>query len=463
MYPQRANLRISKWQPAPRKRSARRFAPIFMDIFVCILGLLSSVLLHYIGDFYVSEILLITLFPILLFLRGKSLLRPLLGPIFLLLGVWFLGLVISDFYRQAELDNRLRGMALVVFFAVEIAAFLMLLPKNERAKMLFLTSYATGSIIMAKLQPTEISAGENRWKFGYATGTIMLVILISCYFYARRKYLPATLILAAIAGYNLLVDYRSAFLEIMVAAVLVVPIIPERIGKLRFLPRKRGLAQVILVTCMALGAGWSAGQILKYAANGGFLGEEAQEKNEVESRAGNLILGGRPEVFTGLRAFLDSPIIGHGSWPIDRKYIEMQADEAEERGNKVNDLLQTTNGLIPTHSHIIGAMVDAGILGGFFWAYLLWLVAKAIVQVAILRPPLAPIYCFLLVTQFWATLFSPFGSFERITEAFTLVVIIDLLEPKSASVVRSSFVRKRWKRSAWMRPALTPPLIGDRN
>ena len=428
--------KVARMRRVQQARASRGHAPIFIDTFVCILGFFSSMLLHFIGDFFVTEIVLIALLPFLVFLRGRRLLRPGLKTIFLLLGLWLFGLILSDAYHQTETNNRLRGTALIVFFAILIASFSILLAGNERRKTIFLTAYAVGSIVMAKVQPTEISLGENRWKFGYATGTIMLVLLISCYFYAHRRYLSTFLILAAIAGYNLLVNYRSAFLEVMLAAVLVLPIIPEQVGRLRLLPRKKGLAHLVVITFLTISAGWSASKVVSYASGAGYLGDTAKEKNEAEAKGGNLILGGRPEVFTGLRAVADSPIIGHGSWPQDLKYIEMQADLMVESG--VRDTWEGGSGLIPSHSHIVGAMVNAGILGAPFWAYLLWLVARSIVRVAIRRPPLAPIYCYLLVTQFWATLFSPFGSTARIIEAATIVIILDLLEKDSPRVQTSA-------------------------
>lgn len=433
----RSTARVDGPRRVPQARGRRGFAPIFIGIFICFLGFFSNVLLHFIGDFFATEILLIALLPFLAIFRARRLLRARLKPVFVLLGLWLFGLIFSDAYRQTEIDNRLRGMALIVFFAALIAAFTILLAGNERRKAIFLTAYAVGSIVMAKVQPTEISLGENRWKFGYATGTIMLVLLLSCYFYSRRRYLPAFLIFAAIGGYNLLADYRSAFLEIMLTTVLVFPIIPEKIGRVRLLPRKRGLAHLLIIAFLALSAGWSASKVVTYASSVGYLGDAAKEKNEAEEKSGNLILGGRPEFFTGLKAVADSPIIGHGSWPEDWKYAEMQADLMIETGARSNWKGETGSGLIPAHSHIISAMVNAGILGAPFWVYLLWLVAKSLVRVAIRRPPLAPIYCYLLVTQFWATLFSPFGSTARIIEAATVIIILDLLE-KDHSTVQSS-------------------------
>jgi hypothetical protein len=441
-----------RFMPERRRIVLRRF---LAEVSIFILGFLARVLLHFVGDLYITEILLITFLPFLILLGGRRLLRPGIKPIFLLLGLWFVGLLFSDAYRRTEMFNRFRGMALIVFFAAQIAAFAIILIGNERLKVIFITAYAAGSVVIVKLQPTAFSE-EHPWKFGYATGINMLVVLVSCSFYARRKFVPAVLCLSAIAGYNLLVNYRSAFLEIMLATVLVLPIIPERLGRIRILPRKRGFAHVLMVCMIALLAGWTANKIVSYATNAGFLGEEAQLKNEGQAASGNLILGGRPEVFTGLRAVADSPIVGYGSWPVNRKYIEMQFDLLAQQGRRVNwyEEVESDSGLIPSHSHLVGAWIFAGILGVPFWAYLVWLVARAIFLVAIQRPPLAPIYCYLFVTVFWDILFSPFGSFERTIEAFVVVIIVDVLDAKITNVTKPSLLMGSRKRFGWIRPSL---------
>ena len=102
------------------------------------------------------------------------------------------------------------------------------------------------------------------------------------------------------------------------------------------------------------------------------------------------MLGGRPEILVSSRAVLDSPILGHGSWAKDFKYNEMLNDLLIEQGKRENylqDLDPDWRGLIPVHSHLMGAWVWAGILGAIFWAYIFWLVIKGIVRVSILRPP----------------------------------------------------------------------------
>ena len=430
---------------------------IITEGMICILGLLSSVRIHFVGDLFVTELILITCLPFFLLVRGRHLLKPYTIRLLVLLGLWFLSQVLTDAYRAVEMQNRLRGMANIAFFVAEIACFTMLLT-SDRRKTIFLASYATGSIVMARLLPFVASLEEraDRWKWGYSTGCILLTVLISCFFIARRQHIFALLLLFGTNAVNLLYNYRSAFLELLVTTVLVVPIIPERIGRLRLLPRRNNLLRVAIVATFAVAGGWSANQLVHFASQSGLLSEEAQQKNEMEANAGNLILGGRPEFFIGLQAAMDSPLLGHGSWASDMKYAELMAD-VRSRGGQGGfvETEREAQGVIPSHSHIIGAWVFAGILGAVFWAYVFWLVLRSVAVVAVHRPPLAPIYMWLLITYCWAIPFSPFGSTSRIIEAVTIVIMVDLLEPKTVGVPGTRLLQGRWKRFGLVRRAPT--------
>jgi hypothetical protein len=444
--------------------AVRRFAPqrgqspirtrSIVEGLICTLGLLSGVQIHFVGDLFVTELILIICLPFFLLLRGRRLQRPETIRLFVLLGVWFLSQVLTDAYRQIELQNRLRGMANIGFFAAEIACFAMLL-NSDRRKTIFLASYAVGSIVMAPVQLAGWMPGagwQDQWKWGYSNGCAILACLISCPFIARKKYGIVLCILLGINTVNLLSNYRSAFLGFLVTTALVVPFIPERIGKLRLLPRENNRLRVVVVAALALAGGWSANQLVHLASQSSLLSEEAKQKNESEAEAGNLILGGRPEFFIGVEAAMDSPLLGHGSWASDLKYAEMMVDMKQASGADAAELEREVS-VIPTHSHIIAAWVFAGILGTLFWAYLFWLVPRAIAVVAIRRPPLAPIYAWLLVSYCWAILFSPFGSTSRIIEAVTVVIIVDLLgkDPTNARSMASTWQGKGISQLSWRR------------
>ena len=418
-------------------------------------------MVHFVGDLFVAEIVIIVTFPLLLANSARRLRRPHLLRLFALLGLWLLAQVLSDAYNHTVEADRMRGMAGIIFFTVEIAFFAMSLAGNQRRKAIFLTAYALGSVGLTRFQPNVMAVtgrgAEDDWKWAYSYGVTMLALLVASFLAARGRQTLAILLLLGISAVDLLMNSRSAFLTLLVTATLVFPIIPDRIGRLRLLPRKNNLFRVAIVAVLALAAGWSAHQLLHLATRSGLVSEEAQLKNESQAQTGNLLLGGRPEVFIGLRAAMDSPILGHGSWAKDMKYTEMQNDLMAEYGiqGDLADIEANASGLIPSHSHIIGAWVFAGIIGAIFWGYVLSLVTRAIVFIALHRPPLAPLYAWLLVSYLWAIFFSPFGSTSRIIEAVTLTVIIDLLEEKPR-------VQALRSKTGWRRAAVVRRLVGEK-
>jgi hypothetical protein len=440
---------------------------ILADALVFVIALISSYTVHFVGDLPVAEIILIPLVPIIWVLRKRQPVPPALRTILFLMGLWLFGQILTDLYRGSATVDWMRGDAAIVFFAFDLAGLTVLLAGNEHRKAVFLAGLGIGVLMVARFAPSAFAQGE-RWKFGYASGTITLVLLASCFFYSRRRYLLATVLFVGIIGANLLENYRSPVLNLLIAMVLVIPIVPERIGRLRLLPRVGSVMRVAVLAGMVVAAGSAASALVHFVTSRGLISEEAREKNESQSQGTGLLLGGRPEILISSRAVLDSPILGHGSWAKDPKYQEMLSDMMVEQGHPGNlgEMEKSSlNGLIPAHSHLMGSWVDAGILGAVFWSFILWLVIKGIVRVTVLRPPLAPISAYLLVEYSWAILFSPFGSTMRMYESMVIVIMMDLLD-SAPHLVRAlpPFRKRAWRRRPFRGhiPAAVPHLPKSR-
>ena len=416
------------WIAAPPKHA--QFAKYAGDVFVCLVGLTSPFAFHFVGDVPIGEALLICALPVLVILGGRRALKPQLRPVYVLMTLWLLGLVIADAYNHTNITDRMRGSALIIFFGLDLLGMSILLGQNERRKLLYFVGSTIGALAQVKLQPSP-AVVDYPWKFGYAWGTMQAVLLISCYFYARGKQFLASLCLVAIILVNLLLNFRSPVLYLLITLVLIFPVIPERIGSLQILPAGK-VARTAVMMILALSAGQVADFLIEFVTQAGYISEEARVKNEAQIKGGNLLLGGRPEFMIGLRAALDSPIIGHGSWAKDLKYFEMLTDAMIESGALAYtpDFEEDTDGLIPGHSHIITEWVWAGIAAPIFWLYILAMIFRATVRVTILKPALAPLYTFIMIATVWSILFSPFAFDRRMSEAVLIVIMADLLEKK---------------------------------
>ena len=69
-------------------------------------------------------------------------------------------------------------------------------------------------------------------------------LLVSCFFYARRRFTIAGLLILGIAGVNLLENYRGPVGGLLLIIALVFPVIPERFGRLRIIPSQGGAVRV---------------------------------------------------------------------------------------------------------------------------------------------------------------------------------------------------------------------------
>ncbi len=425
-------------KPLPQRRP---FVSRVADVFCLILGIATSFSVHLVGDLYMAEVLLALAFPILAILRIRRALRPELKMIYVLMGFWLLGLVVADAYNHTPITDRMRGMALIVFFAINLLGMSMLLGHNEKRKILYFVGFSTGSLAAVKIQPWP-GTEEYPWKFGYAYGTILLVMLVSSYFYSRRQLVPSALLILGLCAINLILNFRSPVLGLLITIVMVYPIIPRRLGGIQILPQSQW-ARLLTLAVLTIGAAETAEGLVNFVTRAGYINEDAQAKNEAQAKVGNLLLGGRPEFLIGLRAALDNPIIGHGSWATDLKYFEMLNDELVETGAlgpTRGDIAADADGLIPGHSHIITAWVWAGIAGPIFWLYMVWFVCRGLAQVALARPPLAPFYMVSLIGIFWDIFFSPFAANRRFTEAVMIVIVADLLSEK-VPVLQASWRR----------------------
>lgn len=426
-----------------------------------VLGVGAELVVRFGGDLPVAEIIVLACTLPLLVVKGRRAFRSDLRPVFILMGCWLINQILTDIYRKTPFLDWTRGDAAIVFFALDLAFVAMLMSQNTRRKILFFAGLALGALLEPKLQPTDMST-DYPWKFGYAMGVNLSVVLLACYFYNRRRYLPVLLLLCGVGAVNLLFNFRSPVLLLLLTIALAVPVIPERIGPWVVLPPAGTKRRLLILVLLAVTVSLAAGGIVKMASAAGYLGEDAREKNEMQSHVrGGLLLGGRPEIVASSRAVFDSPLLGHGSWAKDFRYTELVYDEMYERGmgsgEDIDSIEEYSEGLIPTHSHLMGAWVWAGIMGGVFWGYVFWIVSKATIQMSMARPLFASLYMYFCIAMLWDILFSPFGTSRRLIEATVIVVAVDLLQQLRVRATTHSWLgRGTWKRKQFL---VRPPAV----
>ena len=431
-----ATARLIGSRPKPRPLWTSREA-FFTDAGLFLLGAAGAFSANIVGALPGCEVLLLPALPVLLLAQGKRAFDRRYLWFYILTGAWLLGTLISDAYNGIGAFNRAKGIARVVFFALDFMALAVLINNKTRRIIVFALSFVVVEFVGSWQFRGEFM---EQWKFGVAQGAAVVALLVSSHFYIRRRYWICFLISLFLAGLNLRYGFRSQFVIQLVAAVLILPLFDEertfrrgsRVGQNRW--------KVIGLLALAGGAMYVANAAIQYAGKIGFFDESTRAKFEGQASGDyGVLVGGRPETLVAIQAIRDSPIIGHGSFPYGPKYVQLKQDIQYEHGYTDSDEpIEEEYPVIPTHSHLTMAWVEGGILGGICWIYILVLSLRAVLQLTTLRPHLSPLYSYLLVSFLWDILYSPFGSVNRIWGAFFILLSYFILQ---ASATKTLHVR----------------------
>jgi len=128
---------------------------------------------------------------------------------------------------------------------------------------------------------------------------------------------------------------------------------------------------------------------------------------------------------------MDSPIRGHGTWPKDVAGYRLKGAELLGQEVPLATQLRHEDMWIPAHSHLWGAWVWSGLLGGLFWIYVLVFLIRFLGRGPSVLSHYLALSVFLSLLLIWSVLFSPFGG--RPVKAAHLVFLVLIAEQAGAS------------------------------
>src|SRR6266851_256691 len=393
------------------------------DLLVFIIPASQLVEFDVVGRLFAPDVILLALLPVVL-LSKAHFLKMRLPRTFLVLGlIWFAGQVTTDFVRSTPFEDYARGWAMIAFTLTNFSVLYVLLFQNARRIVIYTVGSAIGNLLIYFLHPGGFAVGDP-WKFGYGFEiTAFLVLLATSPRVRSNLATPAILIFAAALNvYNGARSLGGACF--LVGTYLLM----RQIGRAR---REQGspmtFAGALFVCALLALSAVGVLQIYQYYAGNGLLGYAAQQTYEMQSSGRyGVLVGGRGDFLVALEAALDSPIVGHGSWAKDWRYASQE--DAIVKGLGYRTVGGANSWLIPAHSHLIGAWVDAGILGIVFWIWVLSLPLRVLMQLYATAEPLAPLIAFLAVILIWDVLFSPYGAERRFLMPYYVIVMMYLLD-----------------------------------
>ena len=281
----------------------------------------------------------------------------------------------------------------------------------------FILGLAFGHIIAFLFFPSEFAI-DYPWKFGLAVPFGMLTVLFSSMTFRNNRVISA-FILVLFGICSILLAGRSIGGVFILSGILTWYLSGSYIRRNNILWDNVYIFIILIgVTAGAVYQGYS------YVAENGYLGEVSRLKylHQSSSQYG-LLLSGRVEVFASTQAISDSPIFGHGSWARDWKYIDLLQKIREYDSENTTSYIPEDN-LIPSHSHILGAWVESGVLGALFWFYILWSIFHCFKNIKSKKTEYLPIIIWALIMLVWDLFFSPMGAYQRVLSGFYILVVL---------------------------------------
>ena len=282
----------------------------FIDATIFIIPLMKFIEIETIGRLFFTDIIFLSLFPIILILQFKNLQKRIVIQIIMLGLIWLLSQVLTDVIRSTPSNDYYRGWAKIIVTTIHFCIIYLLINDNRRI-VIFTLGLCFGDILGYFFNPNLYSQ-YYPWKFGFGSPVTFIIILLACIFY-RRYFFISTSLLIFSSIINLYMDFRSLSGICFIAAIYLLIqhlVINENNNQAR-LKLKEIVVIFFILTLSAL-------TFLKgyeTLAKKGILGESAQIKYYYQASGDyGIMIGGRSEVLISIYAIIHSPLIGYGSW-----------------------------------------------------------------------------------------------------------------------------------------------------
>jgi hypothetical protein len=380
-----------------------------------------------VGTLFGTDLILLAICPLTL-IYGASASNKRFYRRYLFFGcLWLFGQALTDAIRSTPFEDYARGWAMIGFTLTNFLGLYFLLSGDTKRTILYALGSAVGSIASYLVNPV-IFASSYPWEFGYGFGLTIVVVVLATWASAHRHYVLAVVLLFGAAALNLYNGFRSEVGECSLAATFVMSKLRAN-GRASPNTNTSRVAQVRTFATLIVSLGCIV-QLYGYCAGNGMLGEVAQEKFDIQSSGRyGLLVGGRSQFLSGLDAAIKSPVIGYGSWAKDWRYSGRDAEIMTNLGYAVRaGAGPDESWVIPSHSYIIGAWVNTGILGVVFWLWVLSLPVRVLVLLTKTGHSILPLLVFGAGNLMWNLCFSPYGADQRLYATFFTVMMISVLE-----------------------------------
>ncbi len=374
-----------------------------------------------VGVLYIPELISLFLFvqflPKIIISYGNQL------KIFIIFALLLLfSQILSDIYRQTPPQDFIRGWSNIIFFIIHTSTLFALLDNNKNNFFIFGLGYVFGLLLSLIFDPNLYFQGGSLWKFGYGTPITFLVALMTTRINFQSE-LTKIFIFIVLSFLNFYLGFRSLAGVCLFISLFMIIIKFDFIRK--FLDNRQPI-QLKIISCIVffLFLSYFVNYTYSFLAINEYLGIE--ELKRYESQVGTLgvLIGGRQEILTSIYAIINSPFIGYGSWAINPFSENLLSGLLLDFGYYKAQAFTYFDDRMPTHSHLLGAWVSAGILGILIWVWFLYNIIKAIILNSIIKDNWNAFFYFICILMTWKIFFSTFSGEARFYDAYYLCLVL---------------------------------------
>ena len=386
------------------------------DLFVLLCGLCISIRIQIVGTFLLSE------FFLLLYYLGGSLSaykqNKNVKKLIFLAFLWLAGTIISNVVNHIDTIDSLKGIFTIIILIFLIPPIYQLMYDKPERILLFSIGYGISGLFMPYFAVSDQQAAmwqADVYRFYAYAG---LVASFCYYLYYKGKRRQAIILLEAVSLVGLFNASRNLFLTTTVAAIILLYILKNKNGVANFSQKIPALLLVLLIGVLMVDF------VYENLASTGFLGEKAYEKYITQKTGGNIVEGGRTATFMGIELIKEKPITGWGSYAKDTwGFMSKYYSDHNMEDTTIPELEYE----LPSHSYVVGAWMQNGILGGLFWFWILFMLWKIFKSGCLLyEPRVLGLLIFRFTTLLWNWAFSPFG--DRTTFLFLMLTYMAIYD-----------------------------------
>lgn len=371
--------------------------------FIC--GAVNDISFEVVGELYLSELLVfVSAIFVTVFYRSRLPGQRIFWAFLFAAWATLAGYVLSDLYVGTLPQQYFRGWGRAFILLINCWGVMILARQNRQNLWWFILGMGLGGILYLYLNAVPFTI----WKIGYGDRLAFILVAMMALF---PKILWAVL-LTSFGLLNIWLDYRS-----MGAFFILVAMMIWIRGKMPVNSLKPRLHWGRVIIAGSLG--------LIVILGGLVMTEELYSDRRAASNSGR-----SAAVIVSLRAIADSPIIGYGSWTINKKYANELRQEARKQGREAGAKPGSTSSNagsgFQSHSQILQSWVEGGILGASFFLFFGYKLLQTMYWGAIRRPVdiFTPAFMFVLILGLWNLIASPFLGFGRVQIALAVGVIV---------------------------------------